>query len=168
MCMDADLQHEPEAVPVVAKPVLEGRAEFSVGSRNTEGGGVAGWSMHRKAISAGATLLALPLTRCKDPMSGFFATTQEVLARGEGKCNAMGFKIGLELMVKCGATASVTDVPITFRDRVAGESKLSMKQNVLYVRQLLGLYFFKFPVASVAVPALLVALAAQILIVLTR
>ena len=35
----------------------------------------------------------------------------------------------------------VVDVPITFRDRVAGESKLSMKQNVLYLRQLMGLYW---------------------------
>ena len=47
------------------------------------------------------------------------------------------------------------DVPITFRDRVAGESKLSMKQNVLYLRQLAGLYFFK--VALCALPSPLAA-----------
>ena len=34
----------------------------------------------------------------------------------------------------------MVDVPITFRDRVAGESKLSMKQNVLYLQQLAALY----------------------------
>ena len=34
---------------------------------------VAGWTLSRKAISKGATLLAFPLTACTDPMSGFFA-----------------------------------------------------------------------------------------------
>eukprot|EP00468_Gymnochlora_sp_CCMP2014_P000015 CAMPEP_0167741864 /NCGR_PEP_ID=MMETSP0110_2-20121227/1096_1 /TAXON_ID=629695 /ORGANISM="Gymnochlora sp., Strain CCMP2014" /LENGTH=139 /DNA_ID=CAMNT_0007625969 /DNA_START=26 /DNA_END=442 /DNA_ORIENTATION=+ len=43
LCMDADLQHEPESVPNVAKPVLNNQAEFSVGSRNVPGGGVAAW-----------------------------------------------------------------------------------------------------------------------------
>ena len=42
-------------------------------------------------------------------------------------------------MVRCRCK-KVVDVPITFRDRVAGESKLSMKQNVLYVQQLIVLY----------------------------
>ena len=40
LCMDADLQHEPESVPSVAAPVLAGRADFSVGSRHVGGGGV--------------------------------------------------------------------------------------------------------------------------------
>ena len=51
-------------------------------------------------------------------------------------------KIGLELMVRCGCTR-VVDVPITFQNRTAGESKLSMRQNFLYLRQLLGLYIYK-------------------------
>ena len=71
LCMDADLQHEPESVPAVAKPVLDDSADFSVGSRNVGGGGVGfEWSLSRRIISAGATALALPLTRCSDPMSG--------------------------------------------------------------------------------------------------
>ena len=68
----------------------------------------------------------------------------------------MGFKIGLELMVRCRA-APVQDVPITFRDRVAGESKLSMKQNVLYLQQLAGLYWARFPFAVLALFALVLA-----------
>ena len=63
----------------------------------------------------------------------------------------MGFKIGLELMVRCGCSA-VVDVPITFQERVAGESKLTMKQNVEYVRQLRALYVFKY---GVGVPLVL-------------
>ena len=40
LCMDADLQHEPESVPLVAAAVLSGEADFAVGSRNVSGGGV--------------------------------------------------------------------------------------------------------------------------------
>lgn len=69
LCMDADLQHEPESVPAVAKPVLTGRADFSVGSRHA-GGGRLGfeWSLLRRIISAGATILAYPLSHSSDPM----------------------------------------------------------------------------------------------------
>lgn len=154
LCMDADLQHEPESVPAVAKPVMEGEAEFSVGSRNIEGGGVAAWALHRKVISFGATALAWPLSGSTDPMSGFFCTTKKVLARGEGKINPIGFKIGLEIMVRCRCK-TVRDVPIMFQDRVAGQSKLSAKQNVLYLLQLGSLYVDRHPLGSVAVVLLL-------------
>eukprot|EP00049_Salpingoeca_infusionum_P026247 m.24609 g.24609 ORF g.24609 m.24609 type:complete len:263 (+) comp8622_c0_seq1:292-1080(+) len=144
LCMDADLQHEPEAVPSVAAPVLEKRAEFSVGSRNVGDGGLGfDWSLTRRLISQGATMLALPLTTCTDPMSGFFCTSKQVLARGRSKCNPIGFKIGLEIMSRCRCK-TVEDVPITFRERVAGESKLTMKQNVQYIQQLLALYWDRY------------------------
>ncbi|CAJ1349267.1 unnamed protein product, partial [Effrenium voratum] len=71
LCMDADLQHEPESVPAVAAPVLEGQAEFAVGSRNVEGGGLGfEWSPVRRLISRGATLLAWFVAPSTDPMSG--------------------------------------------------------------------------------------------------
>ena len=76
-------------------------------------------------------------------MSGFFCTTKTVFKRGEKQLNATGFKIGLELMVRCNAYP-VKDVPITFRERIAGESKLSMKQNFYYVQQLMALYWYKY------------------------
>merc|ERR1719265_925385 len=53
LCMDADLQHEPESVPAVADPVLRREAEFSVGSRNVSGGGVGfEWSLFRRITSS--------------------------------------------------------------------------------------------------------------------
>ena len=163
--MDADLQHEPESVPAVARPVLDNAAEFTVGSRHVGGGGLGfEWSLVRRVISAGATSLAWPLSGSTDPMSGFFCLRKATLARGASAgINAMGFKIGLELMVRCGCK-TVVDVPITFQERVAGESKLSMKQNVLYVRQLASLYVFKFGLVTiVTVLLLLVALALAVL-----
>jgi len=143
LCMDADLQHEPESVPAVADPVLRQEAEFSVGSRHVGGGGLGfNWSIHRRLISAIATMLAFPLTSSTDPMSGFFCTSKRVLQRGRHKCNPVGFKIGLEIMVRCRCNP-VVDVPITFQNRLAGESKLSPRQNVLYLIQLVSLYWDK-------------------------
>ncbi|KAF4727558.1 hypothetical protein FOZ62_003553 [Perkinsus olseni] len=156
VCMDADLQHEPESVPVVADPVLRGEAEFTVGSRYCRDGGIGfHWSLIRRIISEGATFLAIGVSKSSDPMSGFFCTTKEVFNRGKDKCNPIGFKIGLELMVRCKANP-VVDVPITFQERVAGESKLSMKQNVQYVEQLASLYFEKYFVFILLLPLIII------------
>lgn len=159
VCMDADLQHEPETVPLVAAPVLSGEADFSIGSRNVENGGVGfQWSMARTIISKGATLLARPLTTSTDPMSGFFCVSRDTLRTGRDACNPLGFKIALEIMVRCRCK-SIVDVPITFRDRASGESKLTMRQNVDYVRQLVALYWFLYGRAIAALFLLLLAIA---------
>jgi len=149
LCMDADLQHEPEAVPGVAAPVLNGDAEFSIGSRHVDGGGLGfEWSFIRRAISAGATALCRPLTACTDPMSGFFCTTKPVLLRARDRLNPIGFKIALEIMVRCRCKSS-KDVAITFREREAGESKLTGKQQIQYLEQLAHLYWDMYPILVV-------------------
>lgn len=146
LCMDADLQHEPESVPDVAQPVLEGTAEFAIGSRHVEGGGLGfEWSMMRRVVSGGATLLACFLVKSTDPMSGFFCVSKEVLKRGEEDLNPIGFKIALEIMVRCRCNP-IKDVGITFQERNAGESKLSASQYKLYLLQLLSLYMVKYKV----------------------
>eukprot|EP00927_Polykrikos_kofoidii_P064061 TRINITY_DN59081_c0_g1_i1.p1 TRINITY_DN59081_c0_g1~~TRINITY_DN59081_c0_g1_i1.p1 ORF type:complete len:286 (+),score=47.90 TRINITY_DN59081_c0_g1_i1:199-1056(+) len=144
LCMDADLQHEPESVPDVAGPVLKGEAEFTIGSRNVDGGGVGfEWSAFRRLVSFGATMLAWFVAKSTDPMSGFFCTRKEILQRGINSINPIGFKIALEVMVRCECNP-VRDVAITFRERNSGESKLSAKQYKLYVEQLASLYWAKF------------------------
>ncbi|CAJ1456030.1 unnamed protein product [Effrenium voratum] len=144
LCMDADLQHEPESVPAVAAPVLEGQAEFAIGSRNVEGGGLGfEWSPVRRLISRGATLLAWFVAPSTDPMSGFFCVSKDVLKRGEGQLNPIGFKIALEIMVRCRCNP-IKDVGITFQERNAGESKLSAKTYRLYLEQLISLYMASY------------------------
>ena len=95
------------------------------------------------------TLYQSQLTQCLA-----FCTKKTVFKRGKGKINATGIKIGLELMVRCNANPDV-DVPITFRERIAGESKLSMKQNFYYVQQLMALYWSKYAVVILLLLALL-------------
>lgn len=163
LCMDADLQHEPESVYDVAFPVMTGKAEFSVGSRYCGGGGFGfDWAIHRRIISSGATMLAMGISKSSDPMSGFFCTTKKVLARGAHKVNPIGFKIGLEIMARCRANP-VADVPITFQSRIAGESKLTMKQNIYYVQQLIGLYWDRSPVLFIFVILLALVFAVFVL-----
>ncbi|GBG28732.1 Dolichol-phosphate mannosyltransferase [Hondaea fermentalgiana] len=143
LVMDADLQHEPESVPDVAGPILRGEADFTVGSRHVEGGKAEDFPLVRQLISFVATALAYPLTASTDPMSGFFCISKTTFNRGRDSLNPMGYKIGLELMVRCRCE-TIKDVPITFRDREAGESKLTMKQNLYYLQHLAHLYWFKY------------------------
>lgn len=138
---------------------VQTQADFTVGSRNVGGGEVKDWPLHRKIISAVATYLAVPLVpQCTDPMSGFFCLSKDTFVRGLPSLNPMGYKIGLELMVRCGCKR-VQEIPIVFRDREAGESKLTMKQNLLYLRQLAGLYWGVHPIPSLLLIVALLALA---------
>jgi len=162
LCMDADLQHPPESVPDVARPVLEDEAEFSVGSRHAEGGGVGfEWSLSRRIISKGATMLAWPLATASDPMSGFFCTTKQVLERGEGRINPVGFKICLEIMVRCRCRP-ICEVGFTFQERASGESKLDARTSARYLEQLAHLYWERFGLLLVALLGLALLLLARL------
>lgn len=169
LCMDADLQHEPESVPGVAAPVLSKEAEFSVGSRNVEGGGVGfDWSPLRRIVSKGGTVLSWGVAwGATDPMSGFFCTRKDVLERGKAKINPIGFKIGLEIMVRCRAKP-VADVAITFRERVAGESKLSAEVYQRYVQQLASLYWDKYGYLLVMLMFFIIFMAVKVLLLMKR
>jgi dolichol-phosphate mannosyltransferase len=139
--MDADLSHPPEVIPEMLASLRAG-ADFVLGSRYVQGGTTAeGWGLFRFLNSRVATYLARPLTRVSDPMSGFFALPRAVFERAENP-SPLGYKIGLELLVRCRCRA-VREIPIHFSNRVRGESKLTLEQQLLYVRHLARLYRFK-------------------------
>lgn len=158
LCMDADLSHPPESVPDVIRPVAEGRAEFCIGSRYTAGGSTReDWGLLRRINSRGATLLARPLTSARDPMAGFFCISRKVFRRAEeAGLNPIGYKIALEILIKARCRRPA-EAPIVFSDRMHGKSKLTFRQQLLYLRHLLGLYWFKWPVAAPLLTLLLVA-----------
>lgn len=140
VCMDADLSHPPEMVPRLVSAVLDPQGgDFVIGSRYVAGGSTDDdWGLFRWLNSKVATLLALPLTRARDPMAGFFALHRDTFASA-AQLDPIGYKIGLELMVKCGCRR-VREVPIHFRDRLHGESKLSLREQFNYLRHLARLY----------------------------
>jgi dolichol-phosphate mannosyltransferase len=142
VCMDADLSHPPEVIPAMLRKLGEG-ADFVVGSRYVSGGTTADdWGVLRWLNSRIATLLARPLTSIRDPMSGFFALARTTFESGRD-FNPIGYKIGLELIVKCHCER-VVEVPIHFENRQFGESKLTLKQQLLYLQHLRRLYIFKY------------------------
>jgi dolichol-phosphate mannosyltransferase len=140
--MDADLSHPPEILPTMLDRLDEG-ADFVIGSRWVHGGSTdADWGLLRWINSKVATLLALPLTPVKDPMSGFFALRRSTFERGR-ELNPIGYKIGLELMVKCSSVRPL-EIPIHFSERRFGKSKLSLKEQLRYLQHLRRLYIFKY------------------------
>jgi len=140
--MDADSSHPPEVIPQMLATLQDG-ADFVLGSRYVLGGTTAaGWGLFRYLNSKIATMLARPLTNATDPMSGFFALSRAVFARAENP-SPLGYKIGLELIVRCRCQ-DVREVPIHFSNREHGESKLTVQQQLLYLRHLARLYRFRF------------------------
>ncbi|CCK71059.1 dolichyl-phosphate beta-D-mannosyltransferase KNAG_0F03950 [Huiozyma naganishii CBS 8797] len=100
ICMDADLQHPPESVPMLFDALK--KHAFVVGTRYAPGVGIdKDWPLHRRVISATARMMARPLTECSDPMSGFFGLQKQYLDKADpAVINSEGFKIALELLAK--------------------------------------------------------------------
>ncbi len=138
--MDADLSHPPEKISELVLPIIKGEADFTLGSRYIDQGGTENWPLRRKISSKIATLAVLGLTKVKDPMSGFFFLKREVIKNV--KLSPKGFKIGLEILVR-GNCENVIEVPIVFRDRKYGESKLSSNVIVDYLFHVSKLYLYK-------------------------
>ncbi len=139
--MDADLSHPPERVPDLVAALTDD-IDFVIGSRYVEGGRTdEDWGALRAFNSWVATVLARPLTSARDPMAGFLAFRRSLLDEA-GPIDPIGFKIGLELIVKCGVR-EIREVPIRFSDRHAGESKLNLGEQVNYLRHLARLYRYR-------------------------
>jgi len=127
--MDADLSHEPEALPDLVAPLSEG-VDLVIGSRYVPGGSIPNWRWHRRVLSQGgniyaAVLLGLHVT---DSTSGFRAYRAEALRRidlGGVRAEGYGFQIEMAYRV-LEHGGMVTEVPIRFVDRVEGKSKMSM------------------------------------------
>lgn len=133
--MDADLSHPPEVIPDLVRPLLSGDCDMVIGSRYVQGGDTPEWPVSRKISSLLATLPARLLTDVKDPLAGFIAVRRERLASMNREVR--GFKIGLELLATGEEEMRVTEVPIIFRDRCYGTSKMSVRVVLDYCRQLL-------------------------------
>jgi dolichol-phosphate mannosyltransferase len=132
--MDADGSHPPEQLDALLAPLIDGRADLTIGSRHAPGGGTEGWPWHRHLASGLATALAWPFTEVKDPMAGYFATSRERLLSLPGQ--AAGYKILLELLVQGGDELRVEEVPIRFVDSQRGQSKLGLSQQLTYLKRL--------------------------------
>jgi len=148
--MDADLQHPPEVI----KELLQnaGKCDIVIASRYVRGGCIVGFPLIRRVISLGATYMArilVPQARSiKDPLSGFFLIRKELIEETEIAVPS-GYKILLEIISQHN-NLKICEVPYVFQSRVRGESKLSKKEILSYVKQLLVIMpdYYKFAVVG--------------------
>ena len=144
LVMDADLSHPPEAIPDLLAPLIAGTHDMMIGSRYVAGGATPDWPLSRRLSSRLATIPALLFCSVNDPLAGFFAVERRRLVELPG--DVPGFKIGLAVLAEYGSELRVREIPIVFRDRDFGESKMNRKVMLDYLRQLIGLArrrFFK-------------------------
>ncbi len=123
LIMDADLSHPPERINDLLAPLLQGTADMAIGSRYITGGSTPGWPFWRRMLSRAGAALAYPLTGVNDSMSGFFAIARSRLLQIAP--STAGFKIAFETIVRAGSTLRVREIPVEFRDRARGQSKMS-------------------------------------------
>jgi dolichol-phosphate mannosyltransferase len=125
--MDSDFSHDPADLPRLLA-ATEG-ADVAIGSRYVSGGGVENWSRLRQAISRGGSayaraVLSLPI---RDLTGGFKCFRREVLEAIDLEAIASrGYAFQVEVTYRAIELGfSVAEVPITFRERRAGASKMS-------------------------------------------
>ncbi len=125
--MDGDLQHDETLLKTMLKTLRSDDLDIVVGSRYVKGGSTGEWSRQREHISRFATAFGRKLMRVdmKDPMSGFFMLKRTFLERVVHRLSGKGFKILFDLFVSSPEPVKFVELPFEFKNRVAGESKLS-------------------------------------------
>jgi len=129
--MDADWSHDPAALLLLLGPITRDEADLVIGSRYTRGGRVEDWGIGRRLVSRGGSLFARVMLglRPNDLTGGFKAWRAGTLAAipFDG-IHAGGYVFQIEMTHRASrAGARVTEVPITFRDRRRGQSKMSRR-----------------------------------------
>jgi dolichol-phosphate mannosyltransferase len=129
--MDADWSHDPAVLPAIIAPIDGGDADLVIGSRYTRGGGVVDWGLGRRVISRGGSLFARLVLALgpHDLTGGFKAWRAEALAAipFDG-VHAGGYVFQIEMTFRASRRgARIREVPITFRDRRVGQSKMSRR-----------------------------------------
>jgi dolichol-phosphate mannosyltransferase len=143
--MDADLSHHPKFIPQMILLMNAHDYDIVSGTRYRKGGGVAGWDLKRKITSKGANFLAKFLLNpgnASDLTGSFRLYKREALERILPQVKCKGYAFQMEILIlaqKAGMTLG--EVPITFVDRIYGESKLGANEIVLYLKGLLQLFF---------------------------
>ena len=126
--MDADLSHDPAALPALVA-VVEHGADLAVGSRYVPGGITLNWPRRRRTVSRwgnryAAGVLGLAVNDVTAGYRAYRSTALERMKFDSVQAEGYGFQIEMTYrLVRLGGR--IVEFPITFRDRMAGESKFS-------------------------------------------
>lgn len=125
--MDADHQHDPALLMEMLEEVRLGQADIAIASRFMPGGNADGLgSMKREQASGWANRIARRITGTEltDPMSGYFLIETQRVRDLAPALSGIGFKILLDILATSKPALRVTEFPLQFGERLAGESKL--------------------------------------------
>jgi dolichol-phosphate mannosyltransferase len=127
--MDADGSHRAADLPALLEGIAD--ADVVLGSRWIRGGRVEGWPLHRELLSRAGNLYAraLLLLPVRDATGGFRAYRATTLRRVDpATIRSEGYCFQVELVQRSLLVgARVVEVPITFLERRAGRSKMSVR-----------------------------------------
>jgi len=141
--MDADFSHHPKFLPVMIEKQKQGDYDIVTGTRYAGDGGVYGWDLKRKLVSRGANLFADTVLRpgVSDLTGSFRLYKREVLQRVMSSTESKGYSFQMEMMVRAkGMGYRVAEVPISFVDRVYGDSKLGTSEIAEYLKGVINLW----------------------------
>jgi dolichol-phosphate mannosyltransferase len=129
--MDADWSHDPAVLPSLIAPIVAGEADLVIGSRYVRGGGVVDWGLGRRVISRGGSTFARVVLGLgpHDLTGGFKAWRASTLAAIPfAGVHAGGYVFQIEMTFRASRLgARIREIPITFRDRRVGQSKMSRR-----------------------------------------
>ncbi|KXL42147.1 glycosyltransferase family 2 protein [Acidomyces richmondensis BFW] len=141
--MDADFSHHPKFLPKMIEKQKEGDYDIVTGTRYAGDGGVYGWDLKRKLVSRGANLVADTVLRpgVSDLTGSFRLYKKAVLEKVITSTTSKGYSFQMEMMVRAKAMGyKVAEVPISFVDRLYGDSKLGGDEIVGYLQGVLNLW----------------------------
>ncbi|CAG9766435.1 unnamed protein product [Ceutorhynchus assimilis] len=141
--MDADLSHHPKFISEFIEKQKTGDYDVVTGTRYVGTGGVHGWDFKRKLVSRGANLLTQILLRpgVSDLTGSFRLYKKDVLETLIKSCVSKGYVFQMEMIIRAREkNYTIGEVPITFVDRVYGESKLGGSEIVQFALALLYMF----------------------------
>lgn len=143
--MDSDGQHDGQLLLSLVERIKQGFG-LAIGSRYVVGGSVGSWVRDRRIISSTGTFFAKRLSQVpvSDPLGGFFVLRRDLYRSIRSKLHPTGFKILLEILAAVPENTRVAEVPLIFRMRLHGESKLSLGVHLAFVLQIVRLWFCSF------------------------
>ena len=136
--MDADLSHNPKELPKLLKALSQ--ADIVIGSRYIKGGHIYGWKWHRKLISCVANSLAKLILglKIRDTTSGFRVYKRKAFEKIASESAFDGFEFQVEALYIAKRFQFMTaEVPITFKGRIMGKSKIKLKDIINFLRLIL-------------------------------
>ena len=147
--IDCDFSHDPEDLIRLYHACHKGGFDMAVGSRYVTGGRVENWPKDRIALSYGASLYVRIITwmNIKDPTAGFVCYKHEVLnAIDLDKIKFIGYAFQIEMKYAVLSLGfKIKEVPITFKDRVLGSSKITrgiVKEGIMGVLKMVSKRLF--------------------------